>query len=267
MKSFRAFHRIPVTGAGLSAVGEPFMTDENGRPDPNPQIQREAQDYNHIYGLPAVNHNFWLTVNQERAGRIADAYDALPLLDTSVVVSTAYRALATECAQQWRHAVAHGMTFEPWTGSGDAYTGPDGYATAYGPDADIFHRHMFYFTGGSPNVFMAARDPQTGVSYNEMFRCIHDYFGHAAMGADFGPNGEETAWACHMQMFTAAAQAALTTETRGQNSWVNFGRQNYDVAGRYQNILPSARPYAPQKTAVFQGSDAWIVQLPPEVRG
>ena len=52
-------------------------------------------------------------------------------------------------------------------------------------------------------------------------------------------------------MFSPEARKAMTTETRGQNSWVNFGRHNYDAAGNYKNIPAAKRPYAQQKVALL----------------
>ena len=43
----------------------------------------------------------------------------------------------------------------------------------------------------------------------------------------------------------------MTTETRGQNSWVNFGSQNYDEQGKPKNIPPAQRPFAVQKVALL----------------
>jgi hypothetical protein len=75
--------------------------------------------------------------------------------------------------------------------------------------------------------------------FNDVFRAVHDYFGHALYGNEFGPLGEELAWRVHSRMFTAAAVPALTTETRGQNCWVNFGP--------FAHLDPPERPYAEQK--------------------
>jgi hypothetical protein len=269
MKSFRRFvteEPFRRRRALTNRPGEPFATDEMGRPDPNPRIQRESVEYCLKYGLAHPNHSLYVEVDQERAGRIADAYDALPMDDgMNANVAASYEALAHETELQWQWAVDHGMTFEPWTGKGEAYGSTDDYADVFTPDADIYHRHLYFFTGGEPNPFMARISKLTGLPVNDMFRAVHDYYGHACIGSDFGPVGEENAWVSHMQMFSPAAQAALTTETRGQNSWVNFGRQNYDDKGNYLYIAPKDRPYAVQKTAIFQGTDAWIVKLPDEV--
>ena len=52
-------------------------------------------------------------------------------------------------------------------------------------------------------------------------------------------------------MFSEDAQKALATETRGQNSWVNYGDQNYDKAGNRLDIAPADRPYAVQKVDIL----------------
>jgi hypothetical protein len=64
---------------------------------------------------------------------------------------------------------------------------------------------------------------------NDLFRAIHDFFGHAELGNGFGPIGEENAWNVHVRMFSPLAAKAMTTETRGQNSWVNFSGVNDEV--------------------------------------
>ena len=100
-----------------------------------------------------------------------------------------------------------------------------------------------------PHPFLGRLDPATGQSLNDRFRAVHDLFGHAAEGYGFGPRGEENAWIRHCHMFSAGAQKALTTETRGQNSWVNFGQHNYDSSGHHLNRPLGDRPYAIQKAA------------------
>ena len=61
---------------------------------------------------------------------------------------------------------------------------------------------------------------------NDVFRAIHDFYGHAELGNSFGPKGEENAWNIHARMYSPEARKAMTTETRGQNSFVNFSGVN-----------------------------------------
>jgi hypothetical protein len=66
---------------------------------------------------------------------------------------------------------------------------------------------------------------------NDVFRAIHDFYGHAELGNSFGPKGEENAWNVHVRMFSPEAARAMTTETRGQNSYVNFSGINEKING------------------------------------
>ncbi len=61
---------------------------------------------------------------------------------------------------------------------------------------------------------------------NDKFRAVHDVFGHASTGRGFSRHGEEAAFLAHRSMFPPEAHAALTSETRGQNSYLNFGGTN-----------------------------------------
>jgi hypothetical protein len=59
---------------------------------------------------------------------------------------------------------------------------------------------------------------------NDMFRAVHDAFGHAATGRGFGRHGEEGAFLAHSSMYPAEAVPALVSELRGQNAFLNrFG--------------------------------------------
>jgi hypothetical protein len=52
---------------------------------------------------------------------------------------------------------------------------------------------------------------------------VHDAFGHGLEGSGFRARGEENAWQAHVRLFTGSAVGAITSETRGQNSWLNYG--------------------------------------------
>ena len=106
--------------------------------------------------------------------------------------------------------------------------------------------HMFVYQGGDPHDFLGQTDPDTGLSYNEMFRAVHDYFGHAVHRNQFGPVGEETAWAAHSQMFSPLARIAMSSETRGQNSLVNYSPLNAELKADILEMdgrIASARQY------------------------
>jgi hypothetical protein len=58
---------------------------------------------------------------------------------------------------------------------------------------------------------------------NDIFRIVHDYFGHAKEGHGFRAEGEDNAFRSHAAMYSDAAKPAMASELRGQNSWLNFG--------------------------------------------
>ncbi len=216
---------------------------------PNEFVRKAAQAYNEKYGFRKITEGLYVAVDINRARRIADAYEALPIDDSGdPAVRNTYYQLAEEIEQQWDFASdVMDITFEPWRYKGEPYA--TNAAEMCGDVRD--HRHLYFFQGGDPHPLLGKVDPATGLSLNDKFRAIHDLFGHAAEGYGFGPRGEENTWIKHSQMFSTDAQKALTTETRGQNSWVNFGRHNYDLTDHHTNRPLAKRPYAIQKAALL----------------
>lgn len=238
---------------GSKAKGSDAGTGSDGRKPvqtrsaPNVDVQRIANDYARSRGFGQIDHSAYLTVNEQISGTIADAYDALPVDDSAnPKVREAYEALAEETDAQYAYAVSRGVQFIPWTKEGQPYQ-----SSAEMAEDVRTNNRLYFFTGGNPHPFLSSVDEVTGLTRNDKFRAIHDYFGHAAGGYGFGARGEENAWNTHSQMFSIRARRAMTTETRGQNSWVNFGRHNYDAEGNYKNIPPGERPFAEQKVALL----------------
>jgi hypothetical protein len=128
------------------------------------------------------------------------------------------------------------------------YRGAEG---AYKSSKELFEDidkrgHMFVYRGGDPHDFLGQIDPDTKLSYNEMFRAVHDYFGHATHRNQFGPIGEETAWAAHSAMLSPLARIAMSSETRGQNSLVNYSPLNAELKAQifeFDNEIEAARRY------------------------
>jgi hypothetical protein len=91
------------------------------------------------------------------------------------------------------------------------------------------NRHLSVFQGGDPHDMMSDVDPETGLTSTELFRAVHDFYGHAVHGNEFGPKGEESAWAAHSAMYSPLANLAMTPETRGANSVVNYSPLNAEL--------------------------------------
>jgi hypothetical protein len=248
-----------------------------------PEVAKGADEYNKERGLPAIDaipkpHNV------EFAKRVADAFDAMKHEPNNPEVQKAYQSMADEVRKQWDYATQKmGMKFEPWTKEGQPYAN-----SAEMADDVRNNNHLYFFQGGDikPESPMAKVDPETGLTSNDMFRAVHDLFGHAAHGFEFGPKGEENAYLVHRQMFPPEAIPALTSETRGQNSWVNFGKHLRDEVGNIPKkgesgyVPPAERPYAENKVGLLpsdlqesqvakspKGSSVPLMKNPLEVEG
>lgn len=100
----------------------------------------------------------------------------------------------------------------------------------------ILHGNLTVYKGGDKHEFLHNIDKNTGLNSNEMFRAVHDAFGHGIRGNSFGPVGEEVAWGSHAQMYSPLARIAMTSETRGQNSFVNYTPINAELVGRMEEL-------------------------------
>ena len=165
---------------------------------------------------------------------IADAFDQLEMnrLDDPDV-ARAYTELAEEVARQYD---AMPIKVEVWTGKGEPYPGKkmskkmrddvllNNHLYIYKTELDQFGPPGQSYEGHSIHVDSGRVDMNgEPLVFNDLLRAVHDYYAHTITPGTFGPRGEEAAWKNHMEMTTSPwARWALTTETRGQNSWVNF---------------------------------------------
>lgn len=198
---------------------------------PNSFLQGLLREYVKEAGLPPLKKTEDVAWDPARCKAIAREFDRLPVLDDSEFVQDAYRALADEVQAQFT-LLSKVYAFEPY---GDAQDVP------YRDSADMMddvarNRHLFVYEGGDDHAILSREE-------NWMFRAVHDLFGHASWGYQFGPRGEENAWVEHSKAFTPLARAALTTETRGQNSVVN--------CGPHSHLPVKERPFADQKGALL----------------
>lgn len=220
----------------------------------NENIRNIANSYAATRGFK-LNHNIPNEpVNTERASKIAQAYHGAQHSPNHPDVQRAYGALIKETSDQFKHILGTGLKISKMK---------PGQDNPYKSSKDLFHdiknnNHMWYYPteqgyGSGENVsdhpllqpteHMHEGKPMVA---NDVFRIVHDYFGHAKEGNGFGPQGEEHAWKHHMQMYGPDAQRALTAETRGQNSWVNFGPH-----GEKNRANPANTIYADQKATIL----------------
>lgn len=216
---------------------------------PNEELRAVAREY--VATSPHAPQDFmyeghYVKVDPDLHQDIARRYEQL-VVDASdnPTVAEAYDALVDQLVDQYQHLKNAGYVILPWKADGQPYE--DSAAMRH---EVLVRKCLYIFTGGEPHPFLDS-PVADGFTGNELLRGVHDLFGHAAEGYGFGSRGEENAWIHHSQMFSRVAQRALTTETRGQNAWVNFGPQNFGADGQYLHIPATDRPYAEQKVDVL----------------
>jgi len=175
-------------------------------------------------------------LDEPRARRIAQAFEALESDPENPEVKEAYQAMINETIEQYNAIIEAGYTLE--VNNAEPYQSSQEMTEDLrnNKNLKIFSTESGFGEGGitdadrASNPLLAPTEfkDKNGVPLlaNDIFRFVHDFFGHAKMGNGFGPIGEENAWNVHSRMYSPKARRAMTTETRGQNSWVNFSGVN-----------------------------------------
>lgn len=217
-----------------------------GATGPDPRLVDVAETYAKRAGIDLKRQGEYVEVNEDRARRIADAYEAMEHAPQDPAVKKAYDDLIRQTRDQYDALVKAGYEFtffdsetdpyagNPWNAMRDlrknqkmaVYGTYDGYGTEGITQGAVADNPMLEGTGLEWPDQNGVLHPVTA---NDLFRAVHDAFGHGLEGAGFRARGEENAWQAHARMFTGAAVGAITSETRGQNSWLNhgpYGEQN-----------------------------------------
>ncbi|MEU8082571.1 hypothetical protein AB0B57_02895 [Micromonospora sp. NPDC049101] len=161
---------------------------------------------------------------------IAEAYMAAPVRDVRAYAS--YAAFCRETVQQYHFLV--GRADFGGLGLSVRIVDEDPYTDVGSMVEDVWQRRLkVWASAASSNPH-----PYLSDSENDMFRAVHDVFGHAASGRGFDRHGEEAAWLKHSNMYSRLARRALTTETRGQNCALNFHYRGARFPEQKAALLP-----------------------------
>jgi hypothetical protein len=227
----------------------------NYAPSVDPRATQVAEQYMGSRGLPYNPPNTYAKVDPARASRIATAFEEMAHDPKNPQVKASYDAMILETLDQYEAMLKTGIEIE-FAYGGDPYNG-----NPRNMIEDVRqNNHMWVFPTeegyGADDVLIGdnpllVRTPflfkgQPTVA-NDIFRAVHDYFGHVKEGVGFRADGEENAWRAHSAMYSDLARGAMTSETRGQNSWVNFGP--YGEANRVAQ--QEATRYADQKAGLL----------------
>src|SRR5262249_26502601 len=155
-----------------------------------------AETYMRQAGLPYDPPEEYVKVDSARAGRLADEFERMKHDPDDPAVRASYEALAKEVLAQWQVVKDTGLKID-WIKSGE----PDPYATSLRMAAlDVTqNNHLWVFPtdlgfGSGTEGAEAAKNNNpmlqpTGETVNghkllvnDVFRIVHDYFGHFKEG-------------------------------------------------------------------------------------
>ena len=218
--------------------------------------QKVAERYMRKAGLPYSPPTKYVSVDPAMSVSIAEEFERMQHDPQNPLVMKAYRQMMAETAAQYREIMKTGLKVE-------FIKGDDPYGNPRNAILDIVENNHFWVFStrdgfGSNEDFSVENNPlleetefrtSNGEKMlaNDLFRVVHDYFGHALPGVGFRATGEENAWRSHASMYTPLARRAMTSETRGQNSYVNFGPN-----GEFNRTAsPADTIYADQKVGLM----------------
>ena len=233
---------------------------------PDPQLVSVAERYARANGINLKRQAEYVQVDPERAKRIADAYEAMPHAPNDPRVKEAFQNLIRQTKAQYDALVNAGYRFwfidldrednlkyisSPWNAMRDIRANKSmgifpteaGFGSGDAVSENPLEATVMDFTWPSGDL----NGPPRRVVANDLFRAVHDAFGHGLEGSGFRAQGEENAWQAHVRLFTGSAVGAITTETRGQNSWLNYG----PYGDRNRNAKVEDTVFADQKTGLM----------------
>lgn len=226
---------VPEGSRGVDLKGLPTTVRVNGEERVYggfKPAQDVARKYTEKTGRKYNPPKEYVKVDADRAKRIADAYEKMKDAPDDPDVKAAHEAMIRETLDQYDAILETGLVVEFIKPGEDPYPNP-----RMAIDDVVQNNHLWVFPTeagfGTRESFDASKHPMlTPTTYkisgkvataNDIFRIVHDYFGHIKDGVGFRADGEENAWRSHSSMYSPLARRAMTVATRGQNSWVNYG--------------------------------------------
>jgi hypothetical protein len=197
--------------------------------------------YKRVFGTERERFSGKRKIDEAKLKRLSDAFIEMEHNPNDPEVKAAYEALAKETIDQYQEFLDAGYTVD--------FNNKEPYANSQEMIDDLRNnKHISILSteaefGNEPITDQQrAENPllkdsgfkdANGVPMliNDVFRAIHDFYGHAELGNSFGPKGEENAWNVHARMYSPLARRAMTMETRAQNAFVNFSGINEKIEG------------------------------------
>jgi len=199
---------------------------------------------------------------------VADRFDRLPRMSYDHALAWRYDRLKRETRAQYHAVREAGIEVEPWLGQGQPYRDSAElirHVRRTGTIQVFLTREGHGPIGGAG--FHPMREPSgvtardVELTHNDLFRVVHDVFGHVMFGHSFGPAGEFKAAYCQMALLSDTARPVVFTEQVAQTCWFFYGPHLRDRAGRLRRpgepgyVPPHRRPFPEQKVFAPERSD------------
>lgn len=248
----------------LTGQLQPAKLRKEGSRTIDENVEDVVTKYEEQSGIQRPKDFSYAPVDETRAKGLADWYSSAKSTPDAPEVKRSYDAFKRETKAQFDALKEAGYTIEPWTQEGQPY------ASSAEMLADVRNnKHLWFFLtekgfGETPSAANHPLLEDSGVtlngvtlSYNDLFRGVHDLIGHGFKGNQFGPRGEFNAWRDHAELYSDAALPSMSAETLAQNSWVNFGPHMRNAKGELLKpgdegyLGPANRPFAEQKAVIL----------------
>jgi len=260
-KTYKVGAMLQSPNGFVGAKGKPNKVSINNQEFaamPINPIEDAALSYMKKRGMDTTGFDEYPQFSEERARFIAAAYDMMSHAPDNKEVKKAYDAMIQETMDQYNTLKNSGIDFRFMKENmEDPYPNP-----AMGYQDLVENGNLWVFPTDFGFGTSASFDPKTNplltkvgkvgdkedAVANDAFRAVHDIFGHFGPGNPFFRHkGEERAFLEHSRMYSPEAKGAMTSETRGQNSWLNFGPfgENNRTANTSDTI------FADQKTGLM----------------
>ncbi|WP_228818768.1 crotonobetainyl-CoA--carnitine CoA-transferase [Nocardia transvalensis] len=188
--------------------------------------------------------------DEDYCRRVAAFFEQAPLLDYSPSLAELYDRFAWENLQQYRVVLDAGITVRPWLARGQPYRRSDELRASVRATGVLYVYPTSSGHGpGPPRGFHPMRKPSGVVAdgvelcHNDVFRVVHDVFGHIVSGSGFSPRGEFKAAFCHMGMYSDDVHPVLFTEHIAQICWYFFGPHARERRYPPQKVFEYPRSY------------------------
>ena len=199
----------------------------------NAEAEIAAQRVAEVTGIPYRPTTRYAPVDVSRAEKLAREYDLMRNEPENPMVARSYAQMIKETMAQYDAMLEQGISPYFFDARANPYPNSpsetlldisENRRLGIFPTDEGFGTDKSFNPAGSPMLQPSGRmigDQPALV--NDIFRGVHDYYGHAKPGVGFRATGEENAFQSHAGMYSPLARRALATETRGQNSWLNYG--------------------------------------------